>query len=589
MRDPWLNRFAVLTASSTLFLIFVGGLVTSTGSGLAVPDWPLSYGQLMPPMVGGVFFEHGHRMVAATVGLLTLVLAVWIFIRERRRWVGWLAACALAAVVLQGLLGGLTVLLLLPPAVSVAHACLAQAFFCLTVTLAVVTGTRWAVAGAPLGQAWALRRLTIAFTVAVYFQLILGAVMRHTGAGLAIPDFPLALGRIIPPLDTSAVAIHFAHRVWAAFLLVLGVATAGRVLLRHRGLAAVTRPAWAVIVLLVTQITLGALTVLTGKSVVPTTAHVACGAGLLAASLVLTLRVHRLSSAAGAVGRAGDFFSLTKPRVVVMILLTTAVGFLMGLEETLTMASLGTLAQTLFGTAMVAGGTLALNQYLERGIDGKMRRTAKRPLPDGRMKPEEALLFGGALTGSGLLYLTLFVNPVSGMVTALTVITYLFMYTPLKTRTALCTIVGAFPGALPPLTGWTAAGAELGVGAGVLFAMLFLWQLPHSLAIAHLYREDYSRAGVRLLPTVDWGGGSTGRHTVLNALALLAVGFLPLLTGMAGGLYAIAALALGGLVLWQGVALARSCTAQRARRLLIATYLYIPIVLLTMLVDRTPV
>ena len=236
----------------------------------------------------------------------------------------------------------------------------------------------------------------------------------------------------------------------------------------------------------------------------------------------------------------------------------------------------------------MAGGTLALNQYMERGIDALMKRTAKRPLPDGRMKPEEALAFGGALTSAGLVYLTLAVNPISGMVTALTVITYLFMYTPLKTRTALCTVVGALPGALPPLTGWTAAGAELGVGAGILFAILFLWQLPHSLAIAHLYREDYNRAGVRLLPTVDWGGGSTGRHAVLNSLALLAVGLLPLFTGMAGWLYALAALSLGGLVLWQGVALAFSATSQRARRLLIATYLYIPIVLLTMLVDRVP-
>lgn len=299
MSGPWLHRFAVLTASATLFLIFAGGLVTSTGSGLAVPDWPLSYGRFFPPMVGGVFYEHGHRMAAASVGALMVVLACWIFARERRRWVGWLAACALLAVVLQGLLGGLTVLLLLPPAVSVAHACLAQAFFCLTITLAVVTGGVWTSIAPSIApdRGRPLRRMSLALTGAVYLQLILGAIMRHTGAGLAIPDFPLALGRFIPPLESAPVAIHFAHRVWAACIGLLAIGTASLVMRRHRSERLLVRPALAVLVLLVAQITLGAATVLTSKAVTPTTAHVACGAGLLAASLVLALRIRRISPA----------------------------------------------------------------------------------------------------------------------------------------------------------------------------------------------------------------------------------------------------------------------------------------------------
>ena len=231
VRSRGIHRFAVLTAAATLVLIFVGGLVTSTGSGLAVPDWPLSYGQLFPPMVGGVFYEHGHRMVAATVGLMMTALAVWIFLREKRRFIAWLAAAALAAVIVQGVLGGITVLFLLPPAVSVLHACLAQAFFCLIVTLAVVTGRNWPGDAAP--GAASLRRntrsLATAATIAVYLQLILGAVMRHTGAGLAIPDFPLALGRVVPPLGDAAVAIHFAHRVWALVVVILVGAVVTRV------------------------------------------------------------------------------------------------------------------------------------------------------------------------------------------------------------------------------------------------------------------------------------------------------------------------------------------------------------------------
>lgn len=278
-----------------------------------------------------------------------------------------------------------------------------------------------------------------------------------------------------------------------------------------------------------------------------------------------------------------DFLALAKPRVVLLILVTTFAGFAMASVGPLDFALL---ARTLIGTALVAGGTLALNQYMERDVDAHMRRTHKRPLPGGRMPPVEALAFGSALTCAGLLYLTFGVNPVSGMVTALTVLSYLFVYTPLKTRTALCTVAGAFPGALPPITGWTAAGGQLDIGAAVLFGILFFWQLPHSLAIAHLYREDYDRAGVRLLPTVDPAGGSTGRHTVVNCMALLSVGLLPTLVGMAGWAYFFCALALGCWMLRFGISLALSGDAARARRLLLATYLYIPVVLLVMVADK---
>ncbi len=296
-----MHRFAVLTSFSTLLLIAVGGLVTSTGSGLAVPDWPLSYGQFFPEMVGGVLFEHGHRMVAATVGLMMTVLAVWILIAEPRRWVGWLAGAALFAVILQGILGGITVLFLLPAAVSVTHACLAQAFFCLTVILAVVTGSRWRDAGRsrPIEETEGIRLATMAgsLTAAVYLQLILGAVMRHTGAGLAIPDFPLAFGSLVPPIDSLPVAIHFSHRVGAIAVSALAVWVASRVVRRHRDEPMLVRPVLLLLALVAVQITLGALTIWSSKAVIPTTAHVACGAAVLATSLVLTLRSHRLSGA----------------------------------------------------------------------------------------------------------------------------------------------------------------------------------------------------------------------------------------------------------------------------------------------------
>lgn len=295
---PGLHGFALLTAGATFVLIFVGGLVTSTGSGLAVPDWPLSFGQVFPPMVGGVLYEHGHRLVAALVGLLTTVLAIWIWVRERRAWVRGLGVGALGAILLQGLLGGLTVLYLLPTPVSVAHALLAQAFLCLTVTLATVTAPGWvrqpgpSARGVPPG----LPTLCALTAVAIYGQLILGAVMRHMGAGLAIPDFPLAFGRLLPPLDSEAVLIHFLHRVGAVAVTACVGGTLAWILARHRRDAWLLRPALAAAGLLLVQVALGALTIWTQRGVLPTTAHVAGGAGVLAASVTLMLRAFRLSA-----------------------------------------------------------------------------------------------------------------------------------------------------------------------------------------------------------------------------------------------------------------------------------------------------
>ena len=291
-----LHLFAALTAAATLFLIFAGGLVTTTGSGLAVPDWPLSYGSLFPPMVGGIFYEHGHRMVAATVGFMMVILAVWVFLTERRRWVGRIAAAALAAVILQGGLGGLTVLLLLPPAVSILHACLAQTFFCLTVVLAAVTSPGWRAAAAkPHAGDPAPAGFAIAVVGAVFVQLVLGAVMRHMHAGLAIPDFPLSFGRLVPSFESLPIVINFAHRAWGISVALLALALVARVLASPRQTAWLRRPAILIAVLVPAQVMLGALTVWSARGVSVTTFHVATGAALLAACLTLALRLRRLA------------------------------------------------------------------------------------------------------------------------------------------------------------------------------------------------------------------------------------------------------------------------------------------------------
>ena len=280
---------------------------------------------------------------------------------------------------------------------------------------------------------------------------------------------------------------------------------------------------------------------------------------------------------------AADLIALTKPRVVVMVLVTTVVGYYVGLTG---LPDYGRLLSLMVGTLLAAGGTLALNQYWERDVDARMERTRTRPLPDGRLVPLEALLFGAALTTAGLAVLALGAGRLATVVTATTFALYVFAYTPLKLRTTLCTIVGAVPGALPPVTGWAAARDDLGVGAWVLFGILFLWQLPHTLAIGRLYQHDYARAGVRLLPVVDADGRATERQIVSGCVALLAVSLLPTLIGLAGGVYFVGALLLGALFVALGAQQALAPSVSRARRVLLASLLYLPALLALLALDK---
>jgi protoheme IX farnesyltransferase len=286
---------------------------------------------------------------------------------------------------------------------------------------------------------------------------------------------------------------------------------------------------------------------------------------------------------AGTRRRVADFLALAKPRVVLMVVLTTLVGYYLGAAVDVDYLRL---VHVLIGTALAAGGTLALNQFFERDVDARMVRTRARPLPDGRLLPGEAAAFGGLVTGAGLAYLLGTTGPATAGITAAISALYLGVYTPLKQVSPLCTVLGAIPGALPPVAGWVAARGELGVGAGVLFAILFLWQLPHTLAIARLYRDDYARAGIRVLPVVDPDGGSTERQIVTGCLALHAAGLLPTLVGLTGGVYFFGALVLGALFLGVGAAQALRPSVPAARRVVIASVVYLPLLLALMALDK---
>lgn len=318
-----LHYFAVFTACCTLCLIIAGGLVTSTGSGLSVPDWPLSYGQVMPPMVGGIFYEHGHRMIATFVGFLTTVLAIWLWRKEERKWMRVLGVIALCAVIAQGLLGGLTVIFLLPTAVSVSHATLAQTFFSIVTSIALFTSKWWRSEQPFFSEEQnktALVKLSVLTTLAVYVQLILGALMRHTHSGLVVPDFPLAYGQLFPSLSPESLAsynsqliysdirlaadgaitsgqifIHMLHRGWALVVLTMVLWTSFRLRKLSKSSTRLSRFPSLLIILVVVQVTLGAFTVLSRKAIDVTTAHVATGAFLLVVCVVMTLHVIKLT------------------------------------------------------------------------------------------------------------------------------------------------------------------------------------------------------------------------------------------------------------------------------------------------------
>ena len=277
------------------------------------------------------------------------------------------------------------------------------------------------------------------------------------------------------------------------------------------------------------------------------------------------------------------FADLVKARLTLLVLLTTLVGFYLGWRGAMNYLLM---FHTLLGTALVAGGAAALNQLLEREYDAKMRRTASRPLPSGRMLPVTVAVLGGAMSVAGLVYLAVLVNPLTSVIGAVTSISYLFIYTPLKRVTWTNTLVGAIPGALPPLMGWTAARNELGGEGWALFAILAFWQLPHFFAIAWMYRDEYAKAGFVMLPNIDPDGSRTAQQSVSNTIALIFASLLPFVLGMSGKIYLVAALVLGAGFLFCAIRFARQMTLLRAKQLFFASIIYLPLLLVALVGDK---
>lgn len=573
MKNTWSHRFSLALAICTQILIFIGGLVKSTDSGLAVPDWPLSYGRFMPPMVGGILFEHGHRLVAATVGFLTVLLAIFLTLKEDRPWVKKTAWAAVGLVILQGVLGGVTVLLRLPKPVSIAHACTAQTFFCLTVCLAVWTSRFWR-SEQPIrtepAQKIPLHRLMVALVGLCFIQLILGATLRHTGRAL--------------PFHISC-----------AFLLFMGgIYTTHRIFVDHPTFKSLKYFSAAALGGLLTQITLGISTffiLIHRFSVIPrpfwatvvVTLHVAIGAATLALLLVTALIAFRTrpEHSLPLKTTVSDYVTLTKPGISFMAGITALAGFVLGSHGNVDGIRL---LHTCIGTLLAAAGAGCLNMLIERETDANMKRTQSRPLPAGRLNPGEVLFLGIFCACSGVLYLNMAVNSLTAFFAALTISVYLYVYTPLKKISSLCVTVGAVAGALPPVIGWTAATGRIGIEAVVLFGILFFWQYPHFLSLAWLYRDDYALGGLHMLPHLG-STKATGWHVLLHSLALLVVSLLPTFLGLTGIPYVVVAFALGFSMVWFASGFFKDPNRSTARRVFFFSLLYIPLLVALMLVN----
>jgi protoheme IX farnesyltransferase len=281
--------------------------------------------------------------------------------------------------------------------------------------------------------------------------------------------------------------------------------------------------------------------------------------------------------------RALDFLALTKPRLNLLVLVTTLAGLYLASPAGVTLALA---AHTLIGTALVAGGAAALNQVWERETDRRMRRTSGRPLPRGRLRVTEGTWFGVGLSVVGLMELALWATPAAAIVATATLISYVLVYTPLKTRTSLATLVGAVPGALPPVIGWAAATGDVTLPAIVLFGIVFLWQMPHFLAIAWMYKDDYASAGIPLLPVLEPDGRRTGRQALLYTAALWPVSLLPAAVGLAGTTYSAVATGLGIVFIWLSVVFARDRSSENARQLFLFSITYLPLLLGALIADR---
>ena len=577
------HRFAVATAVATYLLILIGGLVHGTGSSLACPDWPTCYGSLMPKMEGGVLVEHSHRLAAATVVILTLALAGLLTASKdaglrRLRPFGWMAV---GLVFVQALLGGITVKLRLPTPISTAHTGTSLLFFLTLLYIAV--RSRPAPAVVPATPPPSVARLALVAAVAIYFQMLLGGLVRHSGAALACTDVPLCRGSLWPDAHPT-VLIQALHRLTGVAVALLVFASSALTLRRAWTRNGLRTLAIGAPVLVIVQIALGIRAVTSFLDLATVESHLAGATALLATQVLIALRADP-AAVPGPVtlGWFTSMVRLGKPRITGMVIITFLGGLWLAPGEIAQWRAI----MTLVGTALLVAAANTFNMYLERDVDPLMERTRDRPLPRATVSPEAALVFGTALVCAGVPMVFLGGNLLTGILGLAAVSSYVVVYTPLKRHSAAALFVGAIPGALPPLMGWTTVTGRLEWPGLALFAILFLWQIPHFLAIAIYRAADYAAAGFKVLPlTVS----TRATRTTIVAFSIVLVVTTMLLEPLrvAGMRYAVAAALLGVVfIAWAAAGFRRAAARRWSRSLFLYSIVYLTLLFVALALDRT--
>ncbi|MDR7611912.1 MAG: heme o synthase [Armatimonadota bacterium] len=589
---PAVVRLLVANLIATFTLIVLGGVVRATGAGLACPDWPLCHGRLIPPLEPLVLVEWSHRLVASLVGVLTLAAVVVVWRDPSSRAVlGRPAVLAVLLLAVQVVLGGLTVRLLLSAWLVVAHLGAAMAFFAVLVVLAVTAFTLGP-AAPPRDR---FRWLAVATAVVAYGLVLAGGYVSATGAGLACPDWPLCYGQLLPALR-GRVGPHLLHRFSAVVAGAMIVATAW-VASRTQGRRPALQATSAVAVgLFVLQVLLGALNIEYELADAVTVSHLATAAALLGTLVALAVLAFRLPEGEVLPATAGtrppartraqrvlDYVALTKPRIVVLLLVTALASMLIATPGRV---SPWLVLLTLAGGALSAGAANALNQVLDRDIDALMSRTRSRPIPAGRVIPAYAVAFAVLLGAGAFVELAVLVNLPAAVLALAALLFYVGVYTVwLKRRTPHNIVIGGAAGAVPPLVGWAAAAGRIDLPAVLLFLIVFLWTPPHFWALALWRRDDYARAGVPMLPVVA-GETSTHRQILAYTVLLVVCSLLLWALGYLGLLYALTALGLGGGFVALAARLVREKSTPAAVRVFGYSVVYLALLFAAMVADR---